>query len=152
MSEPVRFEYRVDPTSVRSSASPTQPSVVQITLLATNRSGQYVTCPQIYFVLPTGRNQYDQATLTIDPSTIKVAPGPRTPWELFPGGDGTWYAVPVPPATGLEAGATLSVICSNIVVNQAPGQAILSIEQLTADGPDQRTLRATATLTKTADR
>ena len=148
MTEPVRFEYRVDPTSVRSSASLKQPSVVQITLLATNRSGHDVTCPQIYFVLPTGPDPYGETTLTVDPSTIKVAPGPRTPWALFPGGDGTFYAVPVPPATGLEAGATLSFVCSDIVVNQAKGQTVLSIEQLTADGPDQRTLRATATLTK----
>src|SRR3954465_12695802 len=104
MSEPVRFQYQVVPSSVRCSVRSAPPNIVKIALQVTNTSGHHVICPQIVFRLPTAHIQEAQGTVPTDPSRIVAAPGPRTPWAIFPGGDATWYATPLPPATGLEAG------------------------------------------------
>ena len=148
MADPAPFKYSIVPAAIPYTVDAAKPIVVEITVQATNQSAQQVDCPQIQITVPTGHNSLDSGTLTVQPERIVVAPGARTPWAVFPGGGGTWYATPVPPATGLEPGATVSFVCSQVAVNMAPGRATLSITQMTADGPDQTTLQASASVDK----
>src|SRR5689334_1941322 len=106
MPDPDVFAYDVSPLTVRCSQSVKQPNVVEIRLTATNRTGHAVTCPQITIEIPSANNPESPTRLTADPEKIVAVPGPRSPWAVFPGGNGVWFAVPVPPSTGLAAGET----------------------------------------------
>ena len=148
MPDPDLFSYDVTPTTVRCSPDVSHPNVVEIRLTATNRTGHAVTCPQITIEIPSANKPECPTKLTTDPEKIVAVPGPRSPWAVFAGGNGVWYAVPVPPATGLGVGETVTVVCSDIIVNVLPGDVELQFGQVVVEGEHEKTVPAKALLKK----
>lgn len=122
------FSYTVSPATIAYSVSDSLLSIVTLTITATNSSGQNVNCSQLSFTVPYG---IGQDALTLDPTVIAVSAGQATPWAVSCGANGTWTVVPLPPATGLAAGASISFVFSNIVVNMAQGSATITIDETT---------------------
>lgn len=119
------LDYTIDPPKIDYSVSETQESIVTLTITATNRTGKPLACSDIAVGIPVG---FGAGALTEDPTTITTAPGPTTPWAIG-GGAGTWVAVPLPPATSVDAGASVAFEFGSIVVNKAPGPVSLDITE-----------------------
>ncbi len=149
MCPPALFTYSMSPSSIAYSVSDSQLSIVSLTLQVTNGTANDVICPQISFTLPTSADPHAQTDLTTDPANIVAAPGPTTPWALSPGSDGVWYAMPLPPVSGLPAGSSISLIASQIVVNQAQGTVTVPIVETTMQGSPRAPVQGQASVTVT---
>jgi hypothetical protein len=124
------FTYSVSPDEVEcSDLSVTPPlySRVSLEIDVTNGTGRFVECPRITFGMPHG---FGADALTLDPSTIGTAPGARAPWFIG-GGPGRWVALPLPPATGLAAGQTVSFRFTGVVVNGVPAKGVITVAEQT---------------------
>jgi hypothetical protein len=127
MSDPI--QYSVQPHSVDFSGGPDALSVVTLTVTGTNNAQTDVACTSVGISL--GDIGTGQGSLTADPSTVAVAPGPVTPWAIGGGGTGAWTAVPLPPVTGIAADTSVTFILADVVVNEMPGTANVIITEVT---------------------
>jgi len=128
--------YSVEPTAVPCSASDTQLSVVDVTIMASNGTGLPVHVSEIDFEIAGGGWQAPQS-LTWDPTSIAAVPGDATPWAICGDDDGHWRAFPLPPSTDIAEGQAISFVFSGVVVNQAPYQspgAVLSVVETSGAG------------------
>jgi hypothetical protein len=116
----------VRPAAVPYSVGEHQRSVVSITVAVTNPGPDPADCSRLTISIPSDAIPKAGA-LTTDPSTIGVAPGDATPWAIWTGGDGRCYAVPLPPATGIPAGASAEFVLSSVVVNTMPGRVDIAV-------------------------
>jgi hypothetical protein len=104
-------------------------SIVRLTISATNPTDKTVPITRLEIVVPQGTKSTGSA-LTTDASLAVGTAGPTSPWALLSGGNGKWIAVPLPPADGVAAGQTITLVLSNIVVNEAPGTANITINEI----------------------
>lgn len=136
------FQYDLTPADIDYSASGTELSIVTLTLNVTNPDSAAVDCSSISLNIPVG---IGTSALTLDASTISVAPGPNTPWAIAPMGGTIFTAVPLPPVTGLAGNQSISFVFSNVIVNQAGGTVSITVTEETTS---QQT--ATVTVDKNA--
>jgi hypothetical protein len=123
---PAQFFYAVTPNSAPYTANPQQPQVIDLMITVYNPMPKPVPCTQLVFVLPIGAGN---GSLTTVPA-VGVAPGQGVPWKITSDGQGNLKALPQPPATGLDVGASIAFKVTGIQVNQLPGLAeILVYEQ-----------------------
>jgi hypothetical protein len=123
------LHYSVQPDSIDYSGGPDALSVVTLTVTGENASGTDVSISAIS--VSVGDIGSGQTSLTENPDSVAVAPGPVTPWAMGGGAAGTWTAVPLPPATVVGAQASISFILADVVVNELPGVANLVITEIT---------------------
>lgn len=123
------IQYAVQPDSVDYSGGPDALSVVALTVTAANPSDTDITFGSLSISL--GDVGTGQDALTEDPGTVAVAPGPVTPWAIGGGSNGAWTAVPLPPATSVAAGASVSFVLADVVVNSTPGTAAMIVTEIT---------------------
>lgn len=126
---PGALQYSVRPDSVDYSGGPDALSVVTLTVTAANGSDREVDFGSLGISL--GDVGTGQASLTEDPGTVAVAPGPLTPWAIGGGASGLWTAVPLPPATSVAAGASITFLLADVVVNGTPGTATMILTEVT---------------------
>jgi hypothetical protein len=128
-----RLKCSVTPETVPFSAGDKR-SIVSLTITAVNDAPEPAECPRLRIVIPS--DPIDKAgALTTDPTTFTVDVGDATPWAIFTSGNGTCYAAPLPPATGLPAGGKAEFIVAEIVVNSMPGPVDISVFQAADEVP-----------------
>lgn len=122
-------EYSVQPSSIDYSGGPDAVSVVTLTVDAANASDHDIDVARLGISIgPLGAGQ---ESLTEDPSTVAVTPGPTTPWAIGGGSLGEWTALPLPPVTSVPAHSTLTFVLADLVVNGTPGTATMVITEVT---------------------
>jgi hypothetical protein len=129
----VLIGYSVEPDVVVCSRPDEPPRTVTLTVHADNASGEPLDCRRISLAIELGDGE---PALTLDPEGIRPVPGRTTPWHVGVAGEGQWDCVPLPPATGLGPRQRASFALSRIVVNEVPGDTILTIEE--HRGPERR--------------
>lgn len=127
------LECSVVPNKVPCSAGEDERSIVSLTITVANKSSDAVDCSRLEILVPSASIPTSR-TLTTDPTTFAVDVGDVTPWAIFTSGNGTCYAVPLPPAVGIPAGSSAEFTIACIVVNTVPGTVDISIS-LAEDPP-----------------
>jgi hypothetical protein len=122
------LKYEVKPVEIAYSASAGRLSIVRLTLSCVNEQDAPVAVKRITFVVPQGPAA-DERALTTDASLITVTPWPTTPWAVMAEGNGSWTAMPLPPATGVGPRETVQFLLSNVVVNQVAGDVQIQITE-----------------------
>jgi hypothetical protein len=108
----------ITPTTVPCSGNPMPASIQTFTLTVTNPGTTAVACTQLDFTMTYGDTS---GALALDPTPIVLGAGTRTPWACWALGQGNWRAVPLPPATGIAAGQTLTFVFANVTINHEQG-------------------------------
>src|SRR5688572_15133589 len=111
---PSLFDYDVTPKVVPHSASLENLSRVTWMITVNNGTGRVVRCRQIVFAVASGEGRED---LVIDPASIACAPARGTPWAIRSNGDGSFIAVPNPPAIGLVDRESIAFFLRDAKIN-----------------------------------
>lgn len=130
------LKYTITPSAIAYSASASRLSIVTLTITGTNEGPLAAVVSQISFSIPQGTSGAGTA-LTTDASIIGVTADPTTPWAAVVAGNATWAAVPLPPVVSVAPGQRISLVLSNVVVNQVAGTVTIPITEISAGGTAQ---------------
>lgn len=122
VTAPHLLDYEISPREIEYSESSDALSIVRLTLSAVNSRAVAADVSQIEILLHAGPLKSSSALLTEQNAPLAtVTPGPGTPWAVLSRGNGSWVALPLPPAENVGAGETLTFKISNVVVNEVSG-------------------------------
>lgn len=125
---PALFAYDATPANVPYTSD--SHDVQQVTLMITvnNPTAAHVDCSQLVFSLPVGSGNGD---LTTNPSAIACSPCLGVPWTISSDDEGSFTAMPQPPATGLDVGDSIAFLLSGVQVNELPGLTMVTVYEAT---------------------
>lgn len=125
---PALFAYDVTPNTVPFTGDSRHVQRVTLMLTVNNPTARPLDCTQLVFSLPVGAGK---GSLTTNPSAIDCSPGLDVPWTIGSDGEGSFTALPQPPATGLEVGDSIAFLLTDVEVNELQGGAMITVYEAT---------------------
>ncbi len=147
MSDKTKLEYTVLPGSVYYTRDSASPSMVTLTIGASNTTDEDITIDAFQIELPVSNDLNNKDALTADPGSIQTQSLQPLTWDFQQVNDGVYRASPIDDPTVVPAGESITFQLLSVTVNEAPGTAILTIRESSRD-PEDPSRRVFATVTK----
>jgi hypothetical protein len=139
-SMPVVFEettllqYTVLPADVYYTRDSGNPSYAVITIGASNTTENNIIIAGIQVKLPVSNHVKDENALTRDPSSITPVSMQPLDWDFSRFDDGIFRAAPILADTPVAPGESITFQLQNVLVNEAPGTAVIIITENDGNG------------------
>ena len=131
------YAITTKPDPLQASPAVGNPLRGSITIVVSNNTQDTIYCDEIDFSFSPGDGPTD---LTSDTKGILAAASPAGQWDISQTADGTFTATPVIPRYQAILSTGLVFEIYNTAINQQPGTATLTVQEVSGPDPDPTTM------------